>query len=83
MKQHGSPLWQYLQIYGILVIGEIEHLDAEDNFVTDKSLDKTKMDDIAARARRFAEIVNSRHGSEKVSKQNQVSQNRRSTLFSS
>ena len=24
VKQHGNPLWQYLQIYGILVIGEID-----------------------------------------------------------
>ena len=24
VKQHGSPLWQYLQIYGILVPGSLE-----------------------------------------------------------
>ncbi|CAE7258640.1 unnamed protein product, partial [Symbiodinium pilosum] len=67
VKQHGSPLWQYLQIYGILVIGEIEHLDAEDIFVTDKSLRAAKMDDIAARASRFGEMINSRHGHQKAS----------------
>ena len=44
-----------------------EHMDAEDIFVTDKSLGVEKMDDIAARAGRFAEIVRSRHGSQKTS----------------
>jgi len=67
VKQHGNPLWQYLQIYGILVIGEIEHMDAEDIFVTDKTLAEDKMHDIATRAGRFADMVNSRHDSEKAS----------------
>ncbi|CAE7421219.1 per1 [Symbiodinium pilosum] len=62
VKQHGSPLWQYLQIYGILLIGEVEHMDAEDIWVTDKALADRKMDDIAGRAQRFADIVNARKG---------------------
>jgi len=67
VKQHGNPLWQNLQIYGILVIGEIEHMDAEDIFVTDKTLAEDKMHDIATRAGRFADMVNNRHESEKAS----------------
>lgn len=61
VKKHGSPLWQYLQIFGILLIGEVEHMDGEDIWVTDKGLADSKMDDIAARAQRFADIVNARH----------------------
>ena len=67
VKQHGNPLWQYLQIYGILVVSEIEHMDAGDIFVTDLPLDEDKMDDIANRAGRFAHLVNSRHESENAS----------------
>ena len=67
VKQHGNPLWQYLQIYGILVVSEIEHMDAEDIFVTDLPLGEAKMDDIATRAGRFANLVNSRQESENVS----------------
>ncbi|CAE7456056.1 unnamed protein product [Symbiodinium sp. CCMP2456] len=61
VKKHGSPLWQYLQIFGILLIGEVEHMDGEDIWVTDKCLSDSKMDDVAARAQRFADIVNARH----------------------
>ena len=44
-----------------------EHMDAEDIFVTDKTLAEDKMHDIATRAGRFADMVNSRHDSEKAS----------------
>ena len=44
-----------------------EHMDAEDIFVTDKTLAEDKMHDIATRAGRFADMVNNRHESEKAS----------------
>jgi len=62
VKQHGPPLWQYMQIYGILFIEEIEHMDAEDFFVTDQCLAVERMEEIAMRAQRFANMVNAKTG---------------------
>ncbi|OLP90285.1 Potassium channel AKT1 [Symbiodinium microadriaticum] len=62
VKQHGPPLWQYMQIYGILFIEEIEHMDAEDFFVTDQCLADERMEEIAMRAQRFADMVKAKSG---------------------
>lgn len=51
----GGRLVQFLQIYGILLVGAVEALE-EQRLATDLSLEEDKLSDVASRAERFASM---------------------------
>ena len=55
--RHGGPLWQYLQILGILLIGAVESSDEDDNFVTDLCFPEAQFANLRGRALEFAATV--------------------------
>lgn len=55
--EHGGPLWQYLHILGILLLGSIE----SSKIRTDLTYPET-LEELGARATKYAEIFNSRLG---------------------
>lgn len=55
--RNGGPLWQFLQIFGILLVGHIEGLDEEETLVTDLSLPEEEYASLTERAELFAATV--------------------------
>ena len=55
--RNGGPLWQFLQIFGILLVGHIEGLDEEETLVTDLSLPEEEYGNLTERAELFAATV--------------------------
>lgn len=56
----GGSMWQHLQIFGILLVSEIENMDqnsCQRNSVSDLSLGQKKLDELVVRAERFASIL--------------------------
>ena len=59
--KHGGPLWQYLQIFGILLVGHIESMDEEDTLITDLNLPEETFSKLTERAQDFAATVRNQH----------------------
>mmetsp|Transcript_29091 Transcript_29091/g.67469 ORF Transcript_29091/g.67469 Transcript_29091/m.67469 type:complete len:721 (+) Transcript_29091:36-2198(+) len=55
--QYGGPLWQYLQIFGILLIGAVDNRDEQGIMVSDLGFDEKETDRIVMRAQRIAAIM--------------------------
>ncbi|CAJ1402802.1 unnamed protein product [Effrenium voratum] len=73
--EHGGPMWQYLQIFGILLVGEVEAME-EEHAVSD--LYHENLEQLGVRAQKFAQILNAkamlaRSFSDEVEKATQVS----------
>ena len=56
---HGGPLWQYLQIFGILLVGAVEVLDERGSLVTDMCFPEEELTPLMLRSERFATVINS------------------------
>ncbi|CAK9006735.1 Potassium/sodium hyperpolarization-activated cyclic nucleotide-gated channel 2 (Brain cyclic nucleotide-gated channel 2) (BCNG-2) [Durusdinium trenchii] len=56
IKKFGGPLFQHLQIFGILLVSEVEAMDDEGIEVTDMGLDEELMRGFVSRAERFASL---------------------------
>ncbi|CAE7589521.1 KCNH2 [Symbiodinium natans] len=56
--QYGGPLWQYLQIFGILLIGAVDNRDELGMWVSDLGFEENELDRIVMRAQRIAAIMN-------------------------
>lgn len=55
--KHGGPLWQFLQIFGILLVGQIESSDEAESWVTDLCLSEESMSNLIERSQAFAATV--------------------------
>lgn len=55
--KYGGPLYRYLQIYGILLVSEIEWLQEDGFLMSDLNLDEEQMTNLSAQAERFANLV--------------------------
>lgn len=56
--QYGGPLWQYLQIFGILLIGAVDNRDEQGIMITDLGFEEKELDRVVMRAQRIAAIMN-------------------------
>ncbi|CAK9006737.1 Cyclic nucleotide-gated cation channel subunit A (Cyclic nucleotide-gated ion channel subunit A) (CNG channel) [Durusdinium trenchii] len=53
----GGPLWRFLQIFGILLVSELEFLQDMGEPVSDLGLPEDRMSDLATRAERFEQVL--------------------------
>mmetsp|Transcript_40887 Transcript_40887/g.94954 ORF Transcript_40887/g.94954 Transcript_40887/m.94954 type:complete len:761 (-) Transcript_40887:89-2371(-) len=53
----GGSLVQYLQIFGILLVGALETMEEKGKIITDLSLEAEKLDEMGSRAQRFATMA--------------------------
>ncbi|CAL1159119.1 unnamed protein product, partial [Cladocopium goreaui] len=58
-QQHAGALYQYMRIYGMLLINVIEARDLDRQEVSDLDLPRWVLDDIRDRTQRFADALNS------------------------
>ncbi|CAK9039765.1 cGMP-gated cation channel alpha-1 (Cyclic nucleotide-gated cation channel 1) (Cyclic nucleotide-gated channel alpha-1) (CNG channel alpha-1) (CNG-1) (CNG1) (Cyclic nucleotide-gated channel [Durusdinium trenchii] len=59
--KNGGPLWQFLQIFGILLVGHIEGMDEEHTLMTDLGLPEEEFAKLTLRAQEFACTVRDNH----------------------
>lgn len=53
----GGPLFRYLQIFGILLVSEIEYLQEQGTIVSDMNLEKEQLIHLAAQAERYSDVA--------------------------
>ncbi|CAE7689612.1 AMY1.6 [Symbiodinium pilosum] len=60
--QAGGPLWQFLQIFGFLLVSSIEALDEQGEIVTDLCLEEAKISELVSRTQRYSNSIHERGG---------------------
>lgn len=58
VQQHAGVLYQYLRIYGMLLISIIEARDLDRQEVSDMDVPRYVIDDIRDRTQRFCDVLN-------------------------